>query len=239
MARLIRPLSRTLLYPPKALIYPFQETLNFPLNKPRAQTIQFTRSYVSEMRKAAFNENILRLLRREIQYELDHTPPDQPPAQYNSFIIDQRPGEQWIGLKRKYTENEEIKVEATTFDGAVPISKDGGITIKDAVKLHISMIVNICKGDSHVLEIICSAWPDSLEITKLFVHSSDKKLTQPYAGPGFKELDDELQDALYEFLERRGIDDDMAEFLHEFMKHKDRSEYIRWINTVKSYIEQK
>ncbi|KFK43822.1 hypothetical protein AALP_AA1G178400, partial [Arabis alpina] len=34
-------------------------------------------SYVSEMRKSAFEGNILRLFRSEIQSELDHSPPLQ------------------------------------------------------------------------------------------------------------------------------------------------------------------
>lgn len=34
-----------------------------------------TRNYVSEMRKEAFEGKILRLLRNEIQYEIDRAPP--------------------------------------------------------------------------------------------------------------------------------------------------------------------
>ncbi|KAL6559772.1 hypothetical protein OROGR_004889 [Orobanche gracilis] len=34
-----------------------------------------TRNYVSDMRKSAFEGNILRLIRNEIQYELDRSPP--------------------------------------------------------------------------------------------------------------------------------------------------------------------
>ena len=52
-------------------------------------------------------------------------------------------------------------------------------------------------------------------------------------------LDDELQESLYEFLEARGIDDDLAAFLHEYMKNKDKTEFIRWMGTVKTFIEKK
>lgn len=51
-------------------------------------------------------------------------------------------------------------------------------------------------------------------------------------------LDDELQDSLYEFLEERGINEQLAVFLHEYMRNKDRIEVIRWMQTVKSYIEK-
>lgn len=57
-------------------------------------------------------------------------------------------------------------------------------------------------------------------------------------GP-YRELDDEMQDALYEFLEERGINDELAIFLHEYMKNKDKTEFIRWLGIVKSFIEKK
>lgn len=55
----------------------------------------------------------------------------------------------------------------------------------------------------------------------------------------FRDLDDELQNSLYEFLEVRGINDELAVFLHEYMKNKDKIEFIRWMETVKTFIEKK
>ncbi|XP_044479629.1 uncharacterized protein At2g39795, mitochondrial-like [Mangifera indica] len=202
---------------------------------PISQTTR--RNYVSEMRKSAFEGNVLRLLRNEIQYELEHSPPKQPITKFNSFTVDERSGEQWIRLNRKFGEKEDIKLEVTMFDGSIPVSK-GGVVTGEEVQLPITLIVNITKGDGEVLEIMCSAWPDTIEITKLFVREKNKTSGQPYAGPGFKELDDELQNSLYEFLEERGIDDQLAIFLHEYMRNKEKSEFIRWMQTVKSYIEK-
>ena len=111
----------------------------------------------------------------------------QPVTKFGSFIIDDRPGEQWIRLKRKYAD-EDIKVEVTMFDGAVPapnsVGKGG---IGEEMQLHITLIVNISKGEGgNVLEIMCSAWPDTIEIKRLFIRSNDKMVAQPYAGPEFK-----------------------------------------------------
>lgn len=89
-------------------------------------------------------------------------------------------------MKRKFRENEEIKVEATMFDGAVPIPKSDVPGIKEDMLLHITLIINILKGDGDVLEILCSAWPDSIEITKLFIRRSNKTSHQVYDGPEFK-----------------------------------------------------
>ncbi|GAU42596.1 hypothetical protein TSUD_49450, partial [Trifolium subterraneum] len=168
------------------------------------------RTYISEMRKEAFEGHISRLLRSEIQYELQSSPPSNPPTnKFGSFLVDGRPGDRWITLKRQFAD-ENIKVEVTMFDGAVPApKKSGGVANADDVQLHITLIVNISKGDGSVLEIMCSAWPDNIEIKR--------------------ELDDVLQESLYDFLEARGINDELAKYLHQYMKHKDKTELIGWM----------
>lgn len=111
----------------------------------------------------------------------------QPVTNFDLFTIDDQPGEQWIILKGKF-KGEDIKVEVTMFDGAVPASKSGGGgKIGDEVQLHITLIVNITKVEGgEVLEIMCSAWPDSIEINRLFIRRGDNMPAQPYAGPEFK-----------------------------------------------------
>lgn len=52
-----------------------------------------------------------------------------------------------------------------------------------------------------------------------------------------RDLDDELQNSLYEYLEKRGVNDELAVFLHGYIKNKDKSEYIRWLGNVKSFID--
>ncbi|KAL1809752.1 hypothetical protein ACET3Z_026742 [Daucus carota] len=196
-----------------------------------------SRSYISEMRRSAFEGNIQRLLRNEIQYELERSIPDQPVQKYDEFTVDERPGEQWIRLSRKFGENEEIKVEVTMFDGAVPVKKKGGVDTDDNVELHITMIVDIFKGDGNsVLEFVCSAWSSSIQIQKVFMRAHDRMTGHPYTGPIFKDVDDSLQDSLYDYLETRGINDDLAGFLHAYIKNKDKSEFIRWMGNVSDFI---
>ncbi|XP_061342500.1 uncharacterized protein At2g39795, mitochondrial-like [Gastrolobium bilobum] len=232
MARLFRSLSlRKTLTLTLQLLHQ-QQQLCISRHLPR-------RTYISDMRKSAFEGNILRLLRNEIQLELQSSPPSNPVTKFGSFMVDGRPGDRWITLKRKF-EDEDVKVEVTMFDGAVPApSASGGVATVDDVQLHITLIVSISKGEGGVLEIMCSAWPDSIEITRLFIRSNEKMLAEPYAGPDFKELDDELQDSLYDYLEARGINDDLVIFLHQYMKHKDKTELVRWMERVKSFIERK
>uniref|UniRef100_A0A803MBZ3 Mitochondrial glycoprotein family protein n=2 Tax=Chenopodium quinoa TaxID=63459 RepID=A0A803MBZ3_CHEQI len=164
-----------------------------------------------------------------------------PPFEINGFKVAERPGEQWISLEKQFGENEVIKLEATMFNGSVPVPNQGekaGLPGQD-VQLHISMIVSIFKNNSNqVLEFVCSAWPDTIAISKLFVRQQAKVPLNPYTGPKFRELDDELQDSLYEFLEERQIDDTLCVFLHNYVNYKEKAEYIRWMNSVKSVMEK-
>lgn len=99
--------------------------------------------------------------------------------------MDDRPGEQWIKLKRKFGDKEDITIEATMFDGSIPVSNSG--KFEDNVQLHLTFVINISKGgDSNVLEILCSARPDAIEVEKLFVRGPNRTQGQPYSGPEFK-----------------------------------------------------
>ncbi|KAK6915118.1 Mitochondrial glycoprotein [Dillenia turbinata] len=239
MARLLQAVRRTGALCPCSTEALIQErhlvalSRTLPLNH-NVNVLQ-SRSYISEMRKSAFQSHILRLLRNEIDYEIELSPPQQPVPVFGPFMVDNRPGHQWVSLYQKFGENEDIKIEVTMFDGSVPISKPGG---DEDEKLHISLIANISKGEhKSTLEFVCSAWPNSLEIQNIYMHGQDWIL-QPYS-PEFKDLDDEMQEVLYDYLESRGIDDKLAAFLHECMLNKDKTEFIRWMETVKSFIEDK
>ncbi|KAL1198614.1 hypothetical protein V5N11_011263 [Cardamine amara subsp. amara] len=242
MARFVRCLRRSVFSISSPSIAYRNPKIGFPSNQnPKfliSRRCLSSGSYVSEMQKSAFEGNILRLIRNEIEYELDHSPPLQLPSSFGPFTVDERPGEQWISLKRQFGEKEDIKIEATMFDRSVPSSKS--TSTEPEYVLHITFIVNISKaGAGEAFEIMCSAWPDTIEISKLCVRKGIKSSPSSYNGPEFEELDDELQDALYQFLEQRGISDELAVFLHQYMKNKDKGEYVRWMDSVKSYVERK
>lgn len=70
------------------------------------------------------------------------------------------------------------------FDGSVPMKKTDDA---EDVKLHITLIIDIIKGkDSDILEFVCSGWPDSIEICKVFPRGHDEIKDEPYTGPEFK-----------------------------------------------------
>lgn len=238
MASLFRPCRRALLSLPsasKTLIPNLQNPCIDDARKVIGNPLVQTRSYVPELPRSTVDNYVLRLLRKEIEFEVEHCPME-PASHYYSYTIDGRPGERWIILKRKY-QKEDIKIEVTMFD-AVPIPKSANPYPGQAVWFCIIFIVSIRKGNSgDYLEFVCSAWEDRMEIKQVYMRTCERIPVEPYMGPEFKGLDDNLQFALYDFLRRRGIDDNLAVFLYAYIRSKERAEFIRWMETVKSYIE--
>ncbi|CAI9771474.1 unnamed protein product [Fraxinus pennsylvanica] len=102
-------------------------------------------------------------------------------------MVEDRPGEQWITLRGKSAEDENIKIEATMFDGSVFAPKSGGESTGEEVQLHISLLVDIWKGEQNeLMEFVCSAWSDALEIQKVYIFRHGGFPTRPYMGPNIK-----------------------------------------------------
>lgn len=54
----------------------------------------------------------------------------------------------------------------------------------------------------------------------------------------YRKLDAKIRKTLKEYLEARGVNDDLSVFLHEYMMNKDRTELIRWLGSVKTFLEK-
>uniref|UniRef100_A0A2N9HH68 Mitochondrial glycoprotein n=1 Tax=Fagus sylvatica TaxID=28930 RepID=A0A2N9HH68_FAGSY len=251
MARLIRSAQRTL----RSSSLPFSSSnsntnpihglthhnLSIQSRNAISPSLFQARPYASSnaITKSPFDSNILRILRTEIEYQSEYAPPNQPVTKFNSFTVEDRAGEQIITMRGKYGENENVKIEATMFDGCIAISKPGNESSGQDFCLHLSLIVDISKGDAfNELEFVCSAWPNFLEVQKVYILSRDSLLARPYIGPDFRKLDGKIQKTLKEYLEARGVNDELAVFLHEYMTNKDRNEVIRWLANVKNFVEK-
>ncbi|GLT76127.1 hypothetical protein SLA2020_478050 [Shorea laevis] len=183
--------------------------------RPAVASFVHSRPYATEVvSNLPLEANILRILRNEIQYQLEYAPPHQPATKFNTFTAQNQSGEHYITMKGKYGDNEDVH-------------------------LHISLLVDISKGQDHdELEFWCSAWPDSLEIQKVYLLRREKMMAGPYMGRDFRNLSMKLQKTLREYLEARGVNDELFVFLHEYMTNNDRVELINWLSAVKSCVEK-
>jgi len=73
------------------------------------------------------------------------------------------------------------------FDGCVSVPRAGDDTDAEDIHLHISLLVDIHKGDgSDGLGFVCSAWPDGLEIMKVYMLRGNGMLPKAYMGPNLR-----------------------------------------------------
>ncbi|KAJ6862192.1 hypothetical protein NC652_039130 [Populus alba x Populus x berolinensis] len=238
MARLIRTATRTLFSSFSSSTSSLLQTRNaitssFLFQSPRPYSAD------NKITKSPFEANILRIIDKEIDYQSEYAPPYQPEMRFHSFTVEDRSGEQWMIMRGKYDDIEDVKLEVTMFDGYVTVPKLGDDASGEDVRLHISFIVDVSKGDGgENLEFLCSAWPDRLEIQKVYLLRGEKMPGRPYMGPDFRKLNKELQKRLREYLEARGVNDELSFFLHDYMLNKDRIELIQWLGKVKSFVEK-
>ncbi|KAF4390356.1 hypothetical protein CsatB_008577 [Cannabis sativa] len=221
---------------PTIQFYNFLHHSTIPLLSPKSHSTPTDIS--GPLPTSPLDANIVRILRHEIKYQPEYAPIHEPPTKFKSFNVQDRPCEQWITMRGKFGDDEEIKLEITMFDGYELCPKHDGDG--EDVILRLSVLVSISKRDSSDdLEFVCSAWPDSFEVRHVYSLHRDRKLNRlPYLGPDIRELNKNFQKAFRDYLGARGIDEELSFFLHDYMMNKDRIELVQWLTTVKSYVEK-
>ncbi|RCV12908.1 hypothetical protein SETIT_2G304600v2 [Setaria italica] len=198
--------------------------------------------------RSPLDDRLHRLLRSEITYIAERRPPYPPPTSFKSFAVEDRPGEQWVRLRaaRRGPEAEEVKVEATMFDGAAePLPEDAPLfhrveSLERGRRLHLSLIVEVTRAD-RVLGFICSAWPDELAVRHvLTLRAGGGAASSDGArgGRNFEKLGAGEREAVTRFLKEREVDGELAEFLHDYMANKEKMELLRWLKTVESFLDK-
>lgn len=92
-----------------------------------------------------------------------------------------------VTIRGKFGDSEDIKIEATMFDGFENVPAFGDDSSGVNVRLHLSLIVDILKGEGgNELEFVCSAWPDCLDVEKVYILRRGQMSALPYLGPDFR-----------------------------------------------------
>jgi complement component 1 Q subcomponent-binding protein len=162
-----------------------------PLPSPSPPRLLSSRTYISDLRRSAFIDRLLRSVRSEISILDDSTPPPPPPPPA-PFAVEDRPGEQWARLRGVFSaaegEEEEVTVDATLVDGALPPTRSGADT-GGPPRLHITVKVEVSKATRPgvALNFECSAWPDEMEVERVFpVRRGGPVPLQQYVGRQFR-----------------------------------------------------
>uniref|UniRef100_A0A0W0FR17 Mitochondrial glyco protein n=1 Tax=Moniliophthora roreri TaxID=221103 RepID=A0A0W0FR17_MONRR len=67
---------------------------------------------------------------------------------------------------------------------------------------------------------------------------ADWKRRGIYLGPQFETLDVGLQEEIERWLNERGVNESIATFIPEYAEWKEQSEYVKWLEGVKGFIDQ-
>ncbi|RLN35236.1 uncharacterized protein C2845_PM03G06010 [Panicum miliaceum] len=196
--------------------------------------------------RSPLDDRLHRLLRSEITYLAERRPPYPPPRSFKSFAVEDRPGEQWVRLRSRAGADEEVKVEATMFDGAAePPPEDAPLfrrveSLERGPRLHLSLIVEVTRGD-RVLGFICSAWPDELAVRHVLALRAGSGSASSDGGRGgrsVEKLGAGEREAVTKFLKEREVDEELAAFLHDYMANKEKMELLRWLKTIESFLDK-
>uniref|UniRef100_A0A0D9X8A0 Mitochondrial glycoprotein n=1 Tax=Leersia perrieri TaxID=77586 RepID=A0A0D9X8A0_9ORYZ len=205
-----------------------------------------TRPYISDMRRSAFSDRLLRALRSEISCRGDPTP--LPPRSTAPFAVDDRPGNRWSRLRPAFPSaegEEEVRVDATMVDGATFPTRFGAGPDGDGderpPRMHISVHVEVSRAarPDMALAFECAAWPDEMEVERVYpLRRGMPAPAHRYMGRPFRELDEEMQSAVHDYLEHRGVNDELAAYLHSYMENKEQTELVRWLKNVECIIKK-
>jgi len=58
-----------------------------------------------------------------------------------------------------------------------------------------------------------------------------------YLGPQFDTLDVSVQEEFEKYLQERGINESLAIFIPEYAEYKEQKEYIKWLESVKGFVD--
>lgn len=146
--------------------------------------------------------------------------------------------------------------QGRTSDGNVRVAAEDGVSdqeIEDDLEgegqgfpAHVN--VTIERAGKGALSIEATAQDGDFLIEDLY-HFPSADLADPatadkewqrrtlYSGPPFNNLDEDLQILLEKYLEERGINTRLALFIPDYIDHKEQKEYVKWLNSVKTFVE--
>ncbi|KAI6681295.1 hypothetical protein NL676_035176 [Syzygium grande] len=80
--------------------------------------------------KSPFDAHVLRILDSRIELESE-CPVFETPTKFDSYTVQDQPGQRWVTLRGKFGDGEDIKIEATSFDAAVLVQKPDSLEIRN------------------------------------------------------------------------------------------------------------
>ncbi|KIJ25496.1 hypothetical protein M422DRAFT_38655 [Sphaerobolus stellatus SS14] len=141
--------------------------------------------------------------------------------------IDSNPPESLMESEEQETPEEEQEIPTYPIRTAITVTKSGS---KGALSIDA-----ICQDGLFTLENI-AFYADAKLGTELSA-DADWKRRGLYMGPQFEHLDVNVQEEFEAYLRERGISEGLALFIPEYAEFKEQQEYVRWLESVKGFVD--
>ncbi|ORZ33319.1 mitochondrial glyco protein [Catenaria anguillulae PL171] len=212
-----------------------------------------TQVAMRRMYSSVSDTELLSVLNRELKYEQENSDKATPAflAEFHAkktFSIQDRPGENEVVLSREFG-SEKITLTFSIDDVANVEPIEG----TEEVAFPVSVVITVTKkaaadagavtfqtiADGGAFQITNITFNDDSVLATMDTAEADYKRRGTYVGPIFDELDDNLSNAFYQYLEARGVGAELAEFIPAYVEYKEQLEYNRWLQKVSAFVERK
>jgi len=131
-------------------------------------------------------------------------------------------------------DREELEDDYEDDGGQQAFPAHASITIERPGKGAIAIEATAQDGDFIIEDLY---WFPQADLADPATAEKDWSRRTLYTGPPFNNLDEDLQILLEKYLDERGINTRLAIFIPDYIDHKEQKEYIRWLNSIKSFVE--
>lgn len=174
----------------------------------------------------------------------------EPPPALSSgppepFTLTEMQGDTLMTLTRTFGSDETVSVDIMIQDDGMNqdeslVGFEDEETGEIEIDVSVNFIVSVSKRGSENQELVfeCSSDGSFMEIQRVSLEPEDEEELEEgmYTGPLFDELDDAVQEALYSYLEERGITPELGEYLLHLMHDKEQREYMDWLDKMTAFL---
>ncbi|KAK7285636.1 hypothetical protein RJT34_20413 [Clitoria ternatea] len=180
---------------------------------------------------------LLKLFKSEINFELSSNHfKNAPRGSPEEFVVDSgSPHTKDVILRRKFHSGEELAISAIL----------GPPNYENDLVFPRDVFMKVCLKKpalSSILQFDCEVYEETSKGSEFDIHNayylrSPTCLTPSiYRGPLFSKLDEELQDALKEYLVAKGIGENLTNFLLHYLHNREQQQYVNWLKKGEAFV---
>jgi complement component 1 Q subcomponent-binding protein, mitochondrial len=205
--------------------------------------------HVAQPMSVRFASTLKDIARQELDHELGNKEVDQEYEDAKKLVLKEfklveQPGKGTVRLTRKHgDETIEVVFDVQDVEDEFDYNEDNATeTEEKAPNVGVNFDIFIRKPNAQTM-VISAVGGEEFIIrnvrfipTKVESNLSEEK--EYYAGPQFDELEEELQEAIFDHLEARKLNADIAYFVLAHSREKEQKEYETWLENLETFADK-